>query len=252
MSETVEKAIQEAVHEVNAAKGGKMKKTARILAIFVIVGVIIAAMMASFNQKTPNSEKVWDAEMTIGNMEAKNYFVIYSDVVCPYCVAFENAIVENQEEFEKYLADNDVLVEIRLSDFLYEYGQSNPISSKYSAEAVYCAKKAGKFWDYYDHAIHTVWEDYFADGGKNALTELDKQGKEYWIRLGKDVGLSAEFEKCVKNDEEYNTITGVAAKMAKNISGLPYFKFNKYISSGFDMNWGFDYVKMYFDSGLKS
>ena len=229
-----------------------MQKVVRIFAIVAIVGVIAAAMVASFNQKTPNSEKVWDQDMTIGNMDAKNYFVIYSDIVCPYCVAFENAIIEHQEEFEKYIAENDVLVEIRLSDFLFEYGQANPISSRYSAKAAMCAKKEGKFWDYYDHAISEVWKGFFQDTGKNALTELDKQGEEYWIKLGKDVALGEDFEKCMKKNETLEEVENIAAKMAKTISGLPYFKFNSYISSGFDMNWGWDYVKMYFDSGLKS
>lgn len=229
-----------------------MQKAVRIFAIVAIVGVIIAAMVASFNQKTPNSEKIWDKDMTIGNVEAKNYFVIYSDIVCPYCVAFENAILEHQEEFEKYIEEHDILVEIRLSDFLFEYGQSNPLSSRYSAEGAYCAKRSGKFWEYYDHAIAEVWNGYFKESGKNAFSELDKQGQEYWIKLGKDVGLGEDFVKCVEKDESIEEIEATAAKMAKAISGLPYFKFNNYISSGFDMNWGFEYVKMYFDSGLKS
>ena len=121
--------------------GVNMQKVARILGLIAIAVVIFAAIIISFNQKTPNSEKVWDKDTTVGNMEAENYFIIYSDIVCPYCVAFENAIIENEDEFQKYIKENDILVEVRLSDFLYEYGQSNPISSRYSAEAVYCAKK---------------------------------------------------------------------------------------------------------------
>lgn len=227
-------------------------KIARVVGIVAIVVVIVAAMIASFNQKTPIRDKIWDQDTTIGNLDAKNYFIIYSDIVCPYCVAFENAIVEHQEEFEKYIAENDVLVEVRLSDFLYEYGQANPISSRYSAEAIYCAKKEGKFWDYYDHVITSVWKDYFKDMGKSAFSEMDKQGKDYWIRLGMEVGLSSDFESCVKNDETLDEVIEVAAKTVKNINGMPYFKFNNYISSGFDMSWGWEYVKMYFDSGLKS
>ena len=227
-------------------------KIARVVGIVAIVVVIVAAMIASFIQKTPIRDQIWDKDTTIGNLDAKNYFIIYSDIVCPYCVAFENAIVEHQEEFEKYIAENDVLVEVRLSDFLYEYGQANPISSRYSAEAIYCAKKEGKFWDYYDHVIASVWKDYFKDMGKSAFSEMDKQGKDYWIRLGMEVGLSSDFESCVKNDETLDEVIEVAAKTVKNINGMPYFKFNNYISSGFDMSWGWEYVKMYFDSGLKS
>ena len=113
-------------------------------------------------------------------------------------------------------------------------------------------KNEGKFWDYYDKAITTVWNDYFKESGKSAVSKLNAITKKYWIDIGKSVGLSDEFEKCVKNDDVLEEVTKVSDKMARNIDGLPFFKFNKYVSSGFDLSWGYDYVKMYFDSGLKS
>lgn len=229
-----------------------MQKVARILGIIAIFGVIIAAMIASFNQKTPNSEKVWDKDTTVGNMEADNYFIIYSDIVCPYCVAFENAIIEHEEEFQQYIKENDILVEVRLSDFLYEYGQSNPISSRYSAEAVYCAKKEGKFWDYYNHVIPTVWNNYFKIAGKNAFIELNAKDKSFWISIGKEVGLGDSFEKCVKNDEVLPEVMEIARKTVEHIDGMPYFKFNKYIFSGFSLDQGWEHVKMHFATGLKN
>ena len=229
-----------------------MQKTIRIVGIVGVVALIIAAIVASFNVKVPNSDRIWDVETTVGNVDAKNYFIIYSDIVCPYCVAFENAIVEHEEEFQKYIKENDVLVEVRLSDFLYEYGQVNPIASRESAEAIYCAKREGKFWDYYNHTIAAVWNGYFKKDGKNAFTELNKLGKDYWIKLGKDVGLGETFSSCVKNDETLEEVIETAAKTVQHINGMPYFKFNNYVSSGFDLSWGWEYVKMYFDSGLKS
>lgn len=229
-----------------------MQKVARILGIIAVAIIIIAAMVASFNQKTPNSEKIWDKDTTVGNLEAENYFIIYSDIVCPYCVAFENAIVEHEEEFKKYIEENDVLVEVRLSDFLYEYGQTNPISSRYSAEAVYCAKKEGRFWDYYNHVIPTVWNNYFKVTGKNAFTELNAKTKDYWIGIGKEIGFGEDFEKCVKNDETLSEIIDVAAKTVENINGMPYFKFNKYVFSGFSLDQGWEHVKMHFAQGIKN
>ncbi|MBQ6410085.1 thioredoxin domain-containing protein [Candidatus Saccharibacteria bacterium] len=229
-----------------------MQKAARILGLIVIVVAIFAAMIISFNQKTPNSEKVWDKDTTVGNMEAQNYFIIYSDIVCPYCVAFENAIIEHEDEFQEYIEKNDILVEIRLSDFLYEYGQSNPISSRYSAEAVYCAKKEGKFWDYYNHVIPYVWNNYFAVSGKNAFAELNAKKKDFWINIGKEAGLGENFANCVNNSESLDEVIEIAAKTVKNIDGMPYFKFNKYIFSGFSLDQGWDHVKMHFAEGLKS
>lgn len=228
-----------------------MKKWFRIFGVVAVAAVLIAAIVASMNQKMSNAEKVWDKDMTVGNMDAENYFIIYSDLACPYCVAFENAILEHEEQFKKYIENNDILVEIRLSDFLYGYGQSQSIESLYGAEGAYCAKREGRFWDYYNLAITKVWNEYFKTLGKAAFSEFNKLGKDYWIEMGKEVGLSSDFERCVQNDETIAEIEKAAEKSSKLINGMPYFKFNKYISSGFDLSWGWEYVLMYFDAGLE-
>lgn len=229
-----------------------MKKFLRIFGIVAVAVLIIAAIAASMNNKPSNAEQVWDKQMTVGNLEAKNYFIIYSDLVCPYCIAFENAIVEHEDDFQKYIADNDILVEVRLSDFLYEFGESNPIHSRYSAVATYCAKREGKFWDYYNKAVTSIWNDYFKDMGKSAFSSLSKVGKDYWVNIGKSVGLGDEFKSCVENDETLSEVEANAAKTAKLVHGMPYFKFNSFTSSGYDLSWGYDYVMQYFQAGLDS
>lgn len=229
-----------------------MKKTSRIIGLIAVIAVIIAAIVASMNIKPSNADKVWDTQMTIGNLEAKNYFIVYSDLVCPYCIAFENAIVEHEEEFQQYLEDNDILFEIRLSDFLYEYGETNPIHSRYSALGAYCAKNEGKFWDYYNLAVSSVWNDFFKASGKSAVSKMSSIGKDYWINIGKQVGLSEDFETCIKNEDTLNEIKANAEKTSKLARGMPYFKFNDYTSSGFDLSWDYQYVLMYFQAGLDS
>lgn len=234
------------------AKRRKMKKALRILGIVGIVVLIIFAISASMNTKPSNTDKVWDEKTTVGNIDAKNYFIIYSDLVCPYCIAFENAIVEHEDEFKKYLEENDILYEVRISDFLYEYGETNPINSRYSAVATYCAKNEDKFWNYYNLAVTSVWNDYFKKSGKSAVAGMSKLDKDYWINIGKKVGLGEQFENCVKNDEPLAEIKKNAAKTAKLANGMPYFKLNSYTSSGFDLSWGWEYVQMYFRAGLES
>lgn len=229
-----------------------MKKTFRIIGLITVIAVIIAAIVASMNIKPSNADKVWDTQMTIGNLEAKNYFIVYSDLVCPYCIAFENAIVEHEEESQQYLEDNDILFEIRLSDFLYEYGETNPIHSRYSALGAYCAKNEGKFWDYYNLAVSSVWNDFFKASGKSAVSKMSSIGKDYWINIGKQVGLSEDFETCIKNEDTLNEIKANAEKTSKLARGMPYFKFNDYTSSGFDLSWDYQYVLMYFQAGLDS
>lgn len=229
-----------------------MKKAFRIFGIVAIIAVIIAAIVASMNSGPSNSDRVWDERTTLGNIDAKNYFIVYSDLVCPYCIAFENAIVEHEEEFQQYLADNDILFEVRLSDFLYEYGETNPVNSRYSALGAYCAKNEGKFWDYYNLAVSSVWNDYFKASGKAAASKMSKLGKEYWINIGKQVGLGEDFENCVETESTLDEIKANAAKTVKLARGMPYFKFNDYTSSGFDLSWDYQYVLMYFQAGLDS
>jgi protein-disulfide isomerase len=212
----------------------------------------VAAIVASMNNKPSNSERVWDEATTVGNMEAKNYFIIYSDIACPYCIAFENAIIEHEEDFLNYINEHDILVEVRMADFLYEFGESNPIESRYGAVATACAKNEGKFWDYYNLAVTKVWQEYFKDAGKSSFTEFNKLKKDYWIKIGKEVGLGEKFTECVEKDESLPEVIADAKKMTKLVDGMPHFKFNNYISGGFDLSWGWDYVMMYFEAGLKS
>ena len=228
----------------------KVDKILRAAGVLAVVVLLLTAIIASLTHKTPNSEIVWEPDMTVGNMEAKNYFIIYSDVACPYCVAFENAIIEHEDEFMEYIEKNDVLLEVRLSDFLYEYGQSRSIESRYGAEAIYCAKNEGRFWDYYNLAITRVWDEYYAKGGKSAFGEFNKLGKDYWVDLGKEIGFGESFENCVNNDETLEVVEKYAEKSSKLVNGMPYFKFNDKVQSGFDLSWGWEYVLMYFDSAL--
>ena len=229
-----------------------MNKVFRIFGIVAVIVVLIAAIVASMTAKPSNAEKVWDEAMTMGNPDAKNYYIVYSDIVCPYCVAFDNAIIENEAEFEQYLKDHDILFEIRLSDFLYEYGESNPISSRHSALGAYCAKNEGKFWDYYNLAITTVWNDYFKDNGKAAFAKMAKLGKPYWIEMGKKVGLRDDFAQCVENETPLEEIKANAEKTSKLVSGLPSFKFNSYSPPGFSMDGTWEDVKAYFKAGLEN
>ena len=229
-----------------------MKKIASIIGVIAVIILIIAAIAASTTSKPTNAEMVWDEQMTVGNLKAKNYFIIYSDLVCPYCLAFENAIIEHEDDFQKYIEQNDILVEVRLSDFLYEYGESNPEHSRYSAIATYCAKNEGKFWDYYNTAVSTVWNDFFSGTGKSGFANLNKQDSTYWTKIGEKIGLDDTFKTCIKEETPLAEIKENAAKSAKLTNGMPYFKFNKFTSSGFDLAGDWQDVLMYFQAGLES
>ncbi len=229
-----------------------MHKAIRITALVAVITVVLGAIIASVSYQPSNFDQVWDPDTTVGNPDAKNYFIVYSDLVCPYCVAFENAIVENEEAFQKYIQNNDILFEVRLSDFLYEYGESNPEHSRFGAVSTYCAKNEGKFWDYYNHAISRVWNDFFKESGKSGGYDLAEKDKSYWVDLGRDVGLGDTFASCVENEDTLPEVKANAEKSVKTAQGMPYFKFNKFTQSGFDMSGDWNDVMSFFQAGLES
>ena len=162
-----------------------MKKLPRILAIVLIGGILLAAMITSTTKKTPLSEKIWNEGMTLGSLEAKNYFIIYTDLMCPYCNLYAQEVYHNEEEFEKYLEENDVLYEVRVTDMLYE---SNDLKfSRVSAEGAYCANREGKFWDYYHAALTALEEDYYNRGIGNSKTapRIEDMTRDYWKNIAK-------------------------------------------------------------------
>lgn len=230
-----------------------MKNALRIFGVVAVIAALIATITISITNKEKASGKVWDMDMTMGNPDAENYFIIYSDLACPYCIYFEEPIIEHEENFKQYLEDNDILLEVRLSDFLFEYGQHQSPASREGAIASYCAKNEGKFWDYYNSAVHSVWRDFFNENGKAGLYGLDQTDKSYWLNIGKQVGLESDsFKNCVNNNEPLDIIMERAAKTTKLVSGMPYFKFNSYTFSGANPNMTYSDVMMYMEAGLKS
>lgn len=226
----------------------KAGKIARIIGLAAIGFVFIFGICAANTPKEVRRE-VWDEQTTHGSIGAENYFVVYTDIMCPYCIAFENALIEHEEDLLAYLEEHNVLLEVKMTDFLYEYGAGFK-NSQYSAEATYCAKNEGKFWDYYSFVVTTVWNDYLKDQGKSALSVMESFTKDYWIDLGKQVGLGDTFEDCVRNDKTLKEIQTNTAKAAKEVEGIPYIILNDTIAPGFDLSWGWDEAKYFFDLGL--
>lgn len=229
-----------------------MNKVWRILGLTAVIVLVFGAIMASTTIKPSAADQVWDMRTTLGSPDASNYFIVYSDLACPYCIAFEEALVENEDELNEYLEENDILLEVRLSDFLYEYGETQPEHSRLGAIASYCARDEGKFWDYYNSAIKHVWNDFYKDNGKSGGQLMAQRDQDYWLDIAKEVGLGDDFKSCFENKEPLAEIEEAAEKSAKQAGGLPYFKFNKYTQNGFDMKSDWDRAKTMFEVGLSS
>lgn len=232
----------------------KIATIVRIVVLILVVAILIGLASLSTSQKPPAGQKVWDEKTTVGSLEAKNHYVMYTDILCPYCDVFSRLTLENKAEFEQFLADNDVLFELRITDTLYQ--AKNVEYSRMSAEGVYCAKKEGKFWDYYYEAVESLWRDYHSKGIGSSVTAppITDMTEDYWLAVGHRVGLGEDFDSCVKNHETVEEITENTYKAAGEINngGLPFFQFNRFVTSGFDPRYGWDYALMMLESGLKS
>lgn len=229
-------------------------KIVRIVAIIGISGFFLALIIFSITNKPAAGESVWDEGTTVGSPEAKKHYIQYTDVMCPYCDVYSRLVMEHQDEFEKFIADNDILYELRVTDFLYEYGAHQTEYSRQSAEAVYCARDAGKFWEYYHAALRALYNDYHSKGIGDSKTspQITDITDEYWLSIGRSIGLSDDFESCYREHKELDHVisnTGRAYKLVDG--GLPYFNFNKKPLGGFDQKWGWDYVMKYLEAGLK-
>lgn len=231
-----------------------IRRVLQTIGVSAVLIIMLALILSSTSAtKVKPIDRVWDKNSTLGDMDAKRHYVMYTDVMCPYCDVFSRLIMENQQEFqEKYIEGKDILFEVRVTDFLYEYGQNQNIYSRQSAEAIACARRENRFWDYYHEVLNALWGDFQSKGigdGKNSPVIKDLS-KEYWVEIGKKIGLSSKFEDCFYNHETLKQVMQDTAKASEIINGLPYFEFGKYTVGGFDNNWGWDYVKRYLDAGL--
>ena len=117
--------------------GSAAGRIGRTIALIAVVVVFLGLIIASVGAKPSIADQVWNEAATVGNLDAKNYYIMYTDLFCPYCTPFSRAVMEHWDEFENYLAENDILFEVRLTDYIYlDYGSEY---SRDSAEAAYCA-----------------------------------------------------------------------------------------------------------------
>ena len=143
----------------------------------------------------------------IGNLQAENIIVIFSDFQCSYSA---QVIPTLNELLTKY--QNEILIVWK--DF------SNPshAQAKPAAVAARCAQVQGKFWEYHDYL--------YANQGK-----LDKN---LYKQIAGQIGLNlALFNQCYDNQEtlplvENSFQEGIALK----IDGTPYLFVNGQRFSG--------------------
>ena len=178
-----------------------MKKILSIVSLVAVFALILIAIATSSIKKPDFDTAVWTPAMTLGNPEtAVRHYVVYTDLMCPYCNYYAKAIMDGGEEFEQFLAEHKILYEVRLTDMLYENGVEY---SRPAAEAGYCAANTNQFWDFYHEAIYRIFTDYYSKGIGNSktATPIKDLSLDYWVKIASDAGVDSGFEDCLKIGE---------------------------------------------------
>lgn len=218
------------------------------------IGLVVAIFV--WNATSPENDQpieTWEEEMTYGDPEAENHFIEYIDMMCPYCTKFYFALHENFDDFKnEYLNNNKIYYEVRLADIVSEHSKN----SYRGNIAGYCAaRQEDKFWPFYDTMQRYLNENYYSKniGSKKGDPEIPKWENDIYYAQAKKSGLNmTEFKTCFDNQEtkeelDTNTQKAQTTMYSNSISGVPFFIFNDYTSSGFEGN--YNTIKQMFKAG---
>ncbi|MFV0484811.1 MAG: DsbA family protein [Candidatus Saccharimonadales bacterium] len=231
----------------------------RVKAILAVTAVVFVVALVIFNASRPveADPTIWNTEMTKGNPEAEKHYIMYTDIFCPYCDKFSNALTANKEDFEaNYLNNDKVYFEIRITQLNYLSGHSD--NSQPGGESAYCAANQQKFWPYYEAILAKLYEDYHSKGiGVSKTSEkMPDLELSYFYEAAETAELDLDtFKSCVENHDTLEELEKNTTRAQKQIeSGVPYFVFGSFTFSGFDGNWDTDndykQAKLLLDSGL--
>lgn len=247
----------------------KSSKNSYLVLVAVITVVVLAGVIAvivgmnSQNQvkhpsenadlpvKQPNA--IWNQAMTYGADNAENHFVEYSDIFCPYCDKFAMELHANLDEMKaKYFDNQKVKFELRILNSL-DYGEKvKTNNSTMAGSYAYCAAEQNKFWDWYEPTLQRIKREYFDKGigAYHGAPDIEQLKDSFFLDQAGPAGLDVnKLTSCVNSGEGEKQVVAATRDSQKDAKGgLPYFRFNKFTTSGF--NGDFDQIKQMFEAGL--
>lgn len=237
-----------------------MQKVIRVVALVGVIGLLVGLVIYNTLNPAPPDMGVWNEAMSKGDAAtAKHHFVMYTDIFCPYCDKFSNAVAANLDKWEKdYIERENILFEIRVTDVNYENGHSK--NSRPAGIAAYCAAKQNNFWDYYYALLAQMFDDYFSNGiGIDPYSEkIPDLPNSYFTDVAKGVKLDQKsFKQCVENQETAKELDKNTALAQNRINGgVPRFVFDKFTYDGFAGIWDttsdYEQVKTLMNAGLST
>ena len=158
------------------------------LAIPIIIGILIGVGLVSNLEQSANNQSVLTKENLIkgsvlmGSPNAKITVVEFGDYQCTFCYKFHDETMKKITD--EYIKTNNV-------NFIYKDFPLNGKQSILASEAVYCAQKQNKFWEYHN-TLYTNW------GGENTgwITENVLLGFARDLEMNLD-----DFSQCLGNSE---------------------------------------------------
>ena len=158
------------------------------LAIPIIIGMLIGiGLVSNLEQDSGNSsvltkENLIEGSIIMGNPNAKITIVEFGDYQCTFCYKFHDETMKKITD--EYIKTNNV-------NFIYKDFPLNGKQSILASEAVYCAQKQNKFWEYHN----TLYDNW---GGENTgwITENVLLGFARDLEMNLD-----DFSQCLGNSE---------------------------------------------------
>ena len=177
------------------------------LTIPIIIGIVIGlGLVSNLEQDLSNpslltKENLIKGSIIMGDPNAKITIVEFGDYQCTFCYKFHEETMKKITD--EYIKTNNV-------NFIYKDFPLNGKESILASEAVYCAQKQNKFWEYHN-ALYDNW------GGENTgwITEdsllvfardLEMNLDDFSQCLGK-----SEFRQKVLDNEQFGREIGINA-----------------------------------------
>ena len=222
--------------------------------IFGAVAIFIVALFIYNVNQTPEVQnahlgdgEVWHEYMVLGDIEAPNRLIDYTDYFCSYCGDLSRAA---GEEFERdYIDTGKVAFENRVVTILS--GRSP--NAEQGAEAAHCAADQDKYWQYSRHIMPRIKQDYFDKGiGTNTAPvyrPIEKLPIDYFLTSARAVDMDeAEFKSCMESEKHRDQIaTDTRRAISLGVNGLPFIVANNFTTSGFQG--GYDGLKTVLQAG---
>jgi predicted DsbA family dithiol-disulfide isomerase len=231
------------------------------IAIVIVVIALTSSKSGDGNGSGANSasDNYLNKATVEGSLDAQNHFVEYNDVFCPYCYKFFDALNQNTDSFKAdYLDTKKLNLEIRVTDALADTQKNgeNDISTV-GGKSTYCAANQDKFFTYFIEMQKHINNDYYSKGigayhGAPEIKIADPTS--YFLNIANAAGLDTDkFSDCMKGQDALNQLKATTNQFVSDQqtegggSGLPYFLFNDYKSSGFQGD--YDTIKKMFQAG---